>query len=527
MVTGVVAKGMNAVIDGSGLLDVDQDNLIEHNTDTEAMWLSNVERYSEGIVFDFTEPQKLTSIVVWNYNKPGYVDYGIAKADVSVWTEKEGWKSVKQDIVFDKAEGTFDYDSPVVVKLDPVDAQKVRFDNPSSWHKSGQIGISEVRFYKELGANACNPEPWDGANVASQRKMKVLWTAGEDSVIHKIYFGNTKQNMELLGSIKGKPELTFSGLIPNAIYFWCVDEVSQSGKTTVGPVWSFETKGDQLAHWSLDEVSGSVALDQNNSFNGTLNGEPEWLPGKGRFGGALQLDGKDDYVDITDPLTISKDYSISVWIKNGGTDEAMDIVAATGHGNHGILLEIYKDRIRYLHRKPFGNEGGNSINGNGIYTDNNWHHIVIVNSGSCNYLYIDGQLAGFVNNVEKQFDDPVHFVLGKIDHSRTMRNFKGLIDEAYIFGYALSAEQVESLFKENKIVAAEQDEVKLENVSFVEEGESVQEVAEEAAEEAIQAEQSESQPEAGQERKFNLSAVIVIFVVMVVVAVVSSTRKKK
>jgi len=54
---------------------------------------------------------------------------------------------------------------------------------------------------------------------------------------------------------------------------------------------------DILGHWALDETEGVVAHDSIGNNNGTLYGEPVWQPIGGKFAGALQLDGIDDYVD--------------------------------------------------------------------------------------------------------------------------------------------------------------------------------------------------------------------------------------
>ena len=517
---------MNAVVDGSGLYDTDQDKLTEHSTDTSAMWLSNLERYNDGIVFEFDKLEKLDKMVVWNYNQTGYVDYGVAKTDISVWTENEGWKKAKQGVIFDKAEGTYDYDSPMVINLDLVEAQKVRFENITSWNTDNQVGLSEVRFYSPLGAHACNPEPANKTIVTSIAQTHAEWTAGKDAVVHKVYLGATEDSLELLGAIKGKPELTFSGLVPNADYFWRVDEVNADGVTTEGAVWSFETKGDLIAHWAMDDNDGTIVSDSNNSVRGNLAEGPIWQADSGKFGGALQLDGKDDYIIIPEPVKISNDYSISVWFKNSTADEAMDIVAATGNGDHGILLELYKDKIRYLHRKPFGTKGGTSIALEGKYADGNWHHLTAVNTAKMNYVYIDGQQAASMKNACSQFDDELDFVVGKIDQDRAMRNFEGLIDEVYLFNYALNDDQVKSLYRENVVEKQQAGKVELFDVAFVE-GESLAEIVKQA-EEAKQYEevtsvgQQEDEPE-----KFNFSAIIIIAAVMVIVAAVSLSRKKK
>ncbi|MBN1509980.1 MAG: hypothetical protein JW955_24255, partial [Sedimentisphaerales bacterium] len=50
-----------------------------------------------------------------------------------------------------------------------------------------------------------------------------------------------------------------------------------------------------LAHWALDEAQGTIASDSTGLYDATLVGSPAWDPEGGRTGGALRLDGLDDY----------------------------------------------------------------------------------------------------------------------------------------------------------------------------------------------------------------------------------------
>ena len=65
--------------------------------------------------------------------------------------------------------------------------------------------------------------------------------------------------------------------------------------------------GPSLAHgdealigwWKLDENTGTIAYDSSNGGNnGTLIGNPVWQPSSGAIGGALEFNGKDDFVKI-------------------------------------------------------------------------------------------------------------------------------------------------------------------------------------------------------------------------------------
>ena len=66
-----------------------------------------------------------------------------------------------------------------------------------------------------------------------------------------------------------------------------------------------------VAWWTLDETTGDVAYDRAHTWDGQLYGHPIWQPTQGKFGGALALDGIDDYLqtDLTWD-TDTRDFSV-------------------------------------------------------------------------------------------------------------------------------------------------------------------------------------------------------------------------
>ena len=50
--------------------------------------------------------------------------------------------------------------------------------------------------------------------------------------------------------------------------------------------------------WKFHEGSGTSAIEERQSWHGTINGTPQWIDVSG--GQALQFDGTDDYVSTLD-----------------------------------------------------------------------------------------------------------------------------------------------------------------------------------------------------------------------------------
>ncbi len=73
-----------------------------------------------------------------------------------------------------------------------------------------------------------------------------------------------------------------------------------------------------LAHWKFDESKGIVAADSSGNGNhGTVVGNPVWRPSGGWFDGALDFDGRGDYVKVEKPKGFNfapNSFSVSAWI---------------------------------------------------------------------------------------------------------------------------------------------------------------------------------------------------------------------
>jgi hypothetical protein len=72
---------------------------------------------------------------------------------------------------------------------------------------------------------------------------------------------------------------------------------------------------DLVAYWTLDEGSGTIAYDSSGNGNdGMLNGNPKRVVGY--FGGALEFDGSDDWLDCgNDPSLDLTRWTITFWLK--------------------------------------------------------------------------------------------------------------------------------------------------------------------------------------------------------------------
>ena len=209
---------------------------------------------------------------------------------------------------------------------------------------------------------------------------------------------------------------------------------------------------DLVAHWRLDETSGTTASDSSgNGLNGTLGGDPQWVAGK--IGGALEFDG-DDYVDLGAPAVFdfgTEDFTITAWIKMTATQRG-SIFAIGGDDGGGIryTLAMGEGNDNKLTLTMDNDVSKNQAMGDTVINDGVWHHVVGMIKGDVSLVYVDGVEDGTI-------DLPAGYDLsGVLQHnayigaitsnaSNTLHPEKfmiGLIDDVRIYDTALTEPEI-------------------------------------------------------------------------------------
>lgn len=140
-----------------------------------------------------------------------------------------------------------------------------------------------------------------------------------------------------------------------------------------------------IAHWKLDEAEGIVAADSAGTIDGALVGDPTWQPAGGKLGGALQLDGADDYVAtefVCDPS--EGPFSIFAWVKGGAPGQ----VIISQQGGTNWLVTSSLDGTLMTDLKSSGRQS-RPLASTAAITDGAWHRLGLVWDGSNRILYVD------------------------------------------------------------------------------------------------------------------------------------------
>lgn len=211
--------------------------------------------------------------------------------------------------------------------------------------------------------------------------------------------------------------------------------------------WGANIDAGLVAHWKLDESSGTVAADSSaNNNNGTLvNMTPatDWVAAK--VDGGLDFDGSNDYVTVPNSasLQLKPPLSLAGWIKADafGSSMDVDIIVRKGEDNpNNWQLMIANRRIML---SLDGNDNG-GISGITLLNTGTWYHVAATWDGATVRIYLNGVLdnipaarAGTIGT-----DPRAVYVGGSAGTDLT----NGILDDVRVYRRALRATDIQHLY---------------------------------------------------------------------------------
>ena len=159
-------------------------------------------------------------------------------------------------------------------------------------------------------------------------------------------------------------------------------------------------------------------------------GNATWQPEEGEIGGALQLDGINDY--ISTPLVLNPAegvFSIFAWIKGGMPGQ---VIVSQEEGADWLLTDTQGCLMTALISE--GRQPGVPLCSEKIVTDSNWHRIGLVWDREYRSLYVDDELIASDVTLQNNFPSSqggLYVGAGNNHHSDTF--WSGLIDDVRIY----------------------------------------------------------------------------------------------
>jgi hypothetical protein len=184
---------------------------------------------------------------------------------------------------------------------------------------------------------------------------------------------------------------------------------------------------------------------------------------------SMNFDGTDDYLTMSPVTPTATQGTISAWVKipsNGGGASifswSSSALYPTAQGTFRTDLRIASGKLYYFYQQQHSGSVVDAVIGNTTINDNAWHHVAVTSNGSAWSLYVDGSAETLTvtngSNSGNWVGDLYAVSSSLLDicdigAARRGSNiggssfFTGNIDEVAVWDSALSAAQINNIYK--------------------------------------------------------------------------------
>lgn len=247
-------------------------------------------------------------------------------------------------------------------------------------------------------------------------------------------------------------------------YYGDLDDIRVYNRAlTVAEIQEIYNKanGALVAHYKLDETSGTTAVDSsNNSNDGTMGGGLD--AGNDNVEGivdtALDFDGSDDRISLNAheenfDFSDENQFTISAWARPVSGDPNTTTIFARGATNSSAGNTVYSLEGGVNNDWNFNISDGSTEytidTTNGTFDYGEWQHVAGVWDGETQYIYLNGVLdksssrSGFnLWNGNEALDRET--AVGR-DERGNRYYFNGDLDDVRVYNQALSAAEIKEL----------------------------------------------------------------------------------
>jgi serine/threonine protein kinase len=237
--------------------------------------------------------------------------------------------------------------------------------------------------------------------------------------------------------------------------------------TAPNPAATADWKRGLVLYFSFHEPpKNGVVRDESGSGNDGRVVNVQWTA-QGRRGGAFQFSRENSYITVANKDELNPPrLTLAAWIKTSYTDRVWRRIFDKGTTKGYVLSmcgnEADNKGISYGGQVDI--EPGKTAAFSGIQVaDGKWHHVAGTFDGKDAKIYVDGSLVGKPNHwVGEIPHTPYDLTIGanrsNPDGSlgEIGASFDGLMDDVMMFNRALSAEEIQTLFKSQGGVLAPQ-----------------------------------------------------------------------
>lgn len=283
------------------------------------------------------------------------------------------------------------------------------------------------------------------APQTTENEGVIEWEAVENAHSYDVYINGIKKDAvtetvyTLAETVANKYEITVVAVPSDDDY---------APSTASAPI--YKTVFGKIAEYTFDEQD--VADSSGNGYDGEIFGGATFVDGVS--GKALSLDGNGQYAELPAVVDGCDALTIAAWVYlNGNTNDYARLCEFADR--EGKSLRIYPDTIGATSaqiaelselKTNFWTVGAKADAGV-------WTHIVLTMDGAHGRLYINGQLLGWLDNMEFGLDFLGHTVqnyIGRSAYSDADPYLNGKVDEFIVYNYALTQSEITAILASYK-----------------------------------------------------------------------------
>ncbi len=216
------------------------------------------------------------------------------------------------------------------------------------------------------------------------------------------------------------------------------------------------TSANLVGHWEFDDGVGSTAQDSSGNGNhGVLNGDPQWI--NGYLGGAIDLDGNGDYVElpISSLLSSLTNSTFATWVnfsnQGGAWQRIFDFGIDTTYNMFLTPRMGTAGAMRFA--ITISGSANEDMTTASATLASGWHHVAVTLDAKNNVhsLYLDGERVAQNTNARytpSSLGVTTQNWLGRSQYSAD-GYFDGSLDDFRIYNRVLSAGHVLDLYNGN------------------------------------------------------------------------------
>jgi hypothetical protein len=226
--------------------------------------------------------------------------------------------------------------------------------------------------------------------------------------------------------------------------------------------------GNLIVRWKMDEGAGlSLANANGPEYPGVLRNGVKWVASKihdqfgswETLGNAVQFDGVNDYIDISNSTDINYDQmTVAFWMKAATSQADTNyLVIDKQHGwtspYSGWFFQGLSSsgQLTWAICSNSGTDVCAGTTSDSSLLDNRWHYVVGTYDGATLRLYIDGRLVGtpISYNGSGNWKNSRTVMIGASWHGggSPVRYFNGSLDEMAIFDRSLDAWEIKRRYE--------------------------------------------------------------------------------